>query len=51
MMKIKTYQILAAALIAAVVTNLPVRAGYVDITVNDGILSSNYGSDPRAGIN
>ena len=50
-MKTKTCQILAAALISAAVTNLPVRAGYVDITVNDGTPSSNYGSDPRAGIN
>ncbi len=50
-MKTKTYQILAAALIAGAVTNLPVRAGYVDITVNDGIPSSNYGTDPRPGIN
>ena len=50
-MKTRTYQILAAALIAGAVSNLPVRAGYVDITVNDGLPSSNYGTDPRPGIN
>jgi hypothetical protein len=50
-MKTKTYQILAAALIAGAVSNLPVRAGYVDITINDGAPSSNYGTDPRPGIN
>ena len=50
-MKTKTCQILAAALIAGAVSNLPVRAGYVDITVNDGIPNSNYGTDPRPGIN
>ena len=50
-MKTKTYQILAAALVAAAMSNLPALAGYVDITVNDGIPSSNYGTDPRPGIN
>ena len=50
-MNTRTYQILAAALIAGAVSNLPVRAGYVDITVNDGLPSSNYGTDPRPGIN
>ena len=50
-MKTKTYQILAAALIAGAMSNLPVRAGYVDITINDGAPSSNYGTDPRPGIN
>ena len=50
-MKTKTYQILAAALVAGALSNLPVCAGYVDITVNDGAPSSNYGSDPRPGIN
>ena len=50
-MKTKTYQILAAALIAGVVSNLSALAGYVDITVNDGSPSSNYGTDPRPGIN
>lgn len=38
-------------MIAGAVSALPVRASYVDITVNDGTPSSNYGSDPRAGIN
>jgi len=46
----KTYQILAAALIAGAVSALPVRAGYVDITANDGIIHHAYGQDPRVGI-
>jgi len=31
-------------------TSLQTQAGYVDITVNDGSPSSNYGTDPRAGL-
>ena len=50
-MRNKTYHILAAALTALVVSNFSVRAAFVDITVNDGGPSANYGTDPRAGIN
>jgi len=32
-------------------SNLSARAAYVDITVNDGSPSLNYGTDPRSGIN
>ncbi|MEI6278945.1 MAG: hypothetical protein WCQ16_06130 [Verrucomicrobiae bacterium] len=37
--------------ITLVFTSLNARAAYVDITVNDGAPSSNYGTDPRPGIN
>jgi hypothetical protein len=47
----KTYQILAASLVALAMSNLSARAAYVDITVNDGSPSLNYGTDPRSGIN
>jgi hypothetical protein len=47
----KTYQILAAGLVALATSNLSARAAYVDITVNDGSPSLNYGTDPRSGIN
>ena len=47
-MKNKTLQFLVAAMVAL---TLPVHAGYVDITVNDWGPSSNYGTDPRPGIN
>jgi len=50
-MKNKKHKILAAASLALAVLSLPGRADYVDITVNDGGPSSNYGTDPRAGIN
>lgn len=46
----KALQILAAASLAMVTSNLNARGGYIDITVNDGSPSSNYGTDPRAGI-
>lgn len=50
-MKTKSFQLLAAGLVALATSNLPVRAAYVDITVNDGSPSLNYGTDPRPGIN
>jgi len=50
-MKNKSCKILAAASVALAVMNLPARADYVDITVNDGGASANYGTDPRPGIN
>jgi len=50
-MKTKTHQILFAALAAGAMVQLSVQAGYVDITVNDGTPSSNFGADPRPGIN
>ena len=49
-MKTKTCQILSIGLITWAMTSLNVRAGSVDITVNDGSPSSNYGADPRPGI-
>lgn len=49
-MKTKTCQILSVSLLAFALTGLNVRAGSVDITVNDGSPSSNYGTDPRTGI-
>jgi hypothetical protein len=49
-MKTKTCQILSISLSAWAMTSHSVRAGSVDITVNDGSPSSNYGTDPRAGI-
>jgi len=54
-MKNKCCQILAAALTALALSAIPVRAAYVDITVNDGVpwtwgSNPQYGSDPR-GIN
>lgn len=48
---IQAYRILTAGLVALTVSGLSARAAYVDITINDGSPSSNYGSDPRAGIN
>ena len=50
-MKAKTYKILLAVVVAGMMMHPTVQAGYVDITVNDGAPSSNYGTDPRAGIN
>ncbi|MEI8311542.1 MAG: PEP-CTERM sorting domain-containing protein [Verrucomicrobiota bacterium] len=50
-MKTKTYQLFAVGIVALAMSNFPVRAAYVDITVNDGSPNANYGADPRAGIN
>ena len=50
-MKNKKFQILAAASVALAVMNLPARAAYIDITVDDGGPKSYYGTDPRPGIN
>jgi hypothetical protein len=49
-MKTKTCQVLSIGLTAWVMTSLSVWAGSIDITVNDGSPSSNYGTDPRPGI-
>jgi hypothetical protein len=50
-MKTKSFQLLAAGLVALATSNLSARAAYVDITVNDSSPSLNYGTDPRPGIN
>ncbi|MEI6492195.1 MAG: hypothetical protein WCO94_06580 [Verrucomicrobiota bacterium] len=48
-MTIRTYHVLAATLVAFA---LPLRAGYVDITINDGSPdSAHFGTDTRVGSN
>lgn len=56
-MQTQTYHIFAAASVAMALSIFPARAGYVDITINDGSVAdtghadATYGSgDPRAGI-
>lgn len=49
-MKSQMKQLLVITSLALSVTGLEMKAGYVDITVADGSPSSNYGSDPRAGV-
>lgn len=49
-MKSQMKHLLLVTTLALSVTGLEIQAGYVDITVADGSPSSNYGSDPRAGV-
>ena len=46
-MKSTSLGIICSALVAVAINS---QAAYVDITVNDGSPNSNYGADPRAGI-